>query len=176
MFFLVSSGFLLRTLPWMQFLRILFVIAESWTLTLTEANEACSSLDVVLGSFVTSWTRCWCSLEVILVGWPLPGRFTTVQVFSICGQRLNWSRFVIFARLFLECYWVPLDGGMMCCFLRSTLLRQTGSIYGIFWFNRSGSNQTWVWLVKLKPAFQNMWFITVNSWFNKGVQLLFYTG
>ncbi len=55
--FLVSSDFCLWTLPWMVFLPSLFLIVESWTLTLTEASVACSSLDVVLSSFITSWMR-----------------------------------------------------------------------------------------------------------------------
>ncbi len=80
-FFLVSSGFCLGTLPWMPFLPSLFLIVESWTLTLTEASEACSSLDVVLGSFMSSWMSCHCALGVIMVGWPLLGRFTTVTSF-----------------------------------------------------------------------------------------------
>ncbi len=42
------------------------------------ASEACSSLDVVLGSFMTSWMSHRCALGVILVGRPLMGRFTTV--------------------------------------------------------------------------------------------------
>ncbi len=82
-FFLVSSGFCRGTLPWMMFLPSLFLIVESWTLTLIEASEACSSLDVVLGSFMMSWMSRCCTLGVILVGRPLLGRFTTV--FSICG-------------------------------------------------------------------------------------------
>ncbi len=43
--------------------------------------EACSSLDVVVGSFVTSWMSRRCALGVILVGQPLLGRFTTVPCF-----------------------------------------------------------------------------------------------
>ncbi len=78
-FFLVSSGFCLRTLPWMPFLPSLFLIVE--TLTLIEASEACSSLDVVLGSFMTSWMSRHCALGVIFVGRPLLGRFTTVPSF-----------------------------------------------------------------------------------------------
>ncbi len=78
-FFLVSSGFCLGTVPWMPF--SLFLIVESWTLTLIEASEACSSLDVVLGSFMTSWMSRQCVLGVILVGQPLLGRFTTVPSF-----------------------------------------------------------------------------------------------
>ncbi len=70
-FFLVSSGFCLGTLPWMTFL----------TQTLIEASEACSSLDVVLGSYMTSWMSHHCALGVILVGRPLLGRFTTVPSF-----------------------------------------------------------------------------------------------
>ncbi len=59
------------TLPWMPFLPSFFLIVESWTLTLIEASEACSSLDVVLGSFMTSWMSRRCALGVILVGRPL---------------------------------------------------------------------------------------------------------
>ncbi len=56
-FFLVSSDFYLSTLPWMLFLPSLFLIVESWTLNLIEvqfSSEVCSSLDVVLGSCMTS--------------------------------------------------------------------------------------------------------------------------
>ncbi len=81
MFFLLSSGFRLGTLPCRPFLPSLFLMVESWTLTLTEASEACSSLDVVVGSFVTSWMSRRCTLGVILVGRPLLGRFTTVPCF-----------------------------------------------------------------------------------------------
>ncbi len=80
-FFLVSKGFCLGTLPWMPFLPSLFLIVESWTLNLIEASEACSSFDVVLGSFMTSWMSCRRALGVILVGRPLLGRFTTVPSF-----------------------------------------------------------------------------------------------
>ncbi len=41
--FLVSSGFCLGTLPWMPILPSIFLFVESWTLTLIEASEACSS-------------------------------------------------------------------------------------------------------------------------------------
>ncbi len=81
MFFLLSSGFGLGTLPCRPFLPSLFLMVESWTLTLTEASEACSSLDVVVGSFVTSWMSRSCALGVILVGRLLLGRFTTVPCF-----------------------------------------------------------------------------------------------
>ncbi len=79
--FLVSSGFCLGTLSWMPFLPSLFLIVESWTLTLIEASEACSSLDFVPGSFMTSWMSRRFSLGVILVGRPLLGRFSTVPSF-----------------------------------------------------------------------------------------------
>ncbi len=59
----------------------LFLIVESWTLNLIEASEACSSLDVFLGSLMTSWMSRHCALGVILVGQPLMGRFTTVPSF-----------------------------------------------------------------------------------------------
>ncbi len=71
----------LGTLPRMPFLPGLFLIVESWTLTLIEASAACSSLDVVLGSFMISWMSCRCTLGVILVGQPLLGRYTTVTSF-----------------------------------------------------------------------------------------------
>ncbi len=76
---------------WMPFLPSLFpslfLIVESWTLTLIEASEAFSSLDVVLGSFMTSWMSRHCALGVILVGRPLLVNKGSplLQVFSICG-------------------------------------------------------------------------------------------
>ncbi len=50
------------------------------SLTLIEASEVCSSLDV-LGSFMTSWMSRRCAFGVILVGRSLLGRFTTVTSF-----------------------------------------------------------------------------------------------
>lgn len=38
-------------------------------------------------------------------------------------------------------------------------------------FNRSGSDQAWVWKIKMNSAFQRIPFITVTPWFNKGGQL-----
>lgn len=70
---LASSVFCLGVLSWMPFL----TIAESWTLTLAEGREVCSYLNVFLGLFVTFKMIRWCALRVILVGWPLLGRFTT---------------------------------------------------------------------------------------------------
>lgn len=55
-------------------------MVESLTLTLTEANEVCSSLGVDPGSFATSWTN---HLGVILIGWTVLGRFTIVPGFSL---------------------------------------------------------------------------------------------
>ncbi len=54
LYFLVSNGFWLGNLPWIPFLPSLFLIVESWTLTLTEASEACSS-----GFFYESSLRSW---------------------------------------------------------------------------------------------------------------------
>ncbi len=59
----------------------LFLIVESWTLTLIEASETRGSLDGVLGPFKTSWMSHHCALGVILVGRTLLGRFTTVTSF-----------------------------------------------------------------------------------------------
>lgn len=55
----------------------MFGVVESQTLTLTEASEACSVLDVVLGWFVTCCIGGQCALRVILVGQPLFRWFTT---------------------------------------------------------------------------------------------------
>ncbi len=59
-FFLVSSGFCLETLPWMPFLPSLFLIVESWTVTLIEASECfrcCSGFfyDLLDESSLRSW-------------------------------------------------------------------------------------------------------------------------
>ncbi len=90
---LVSSDFCLGTLPWMPFLPSLFLIVESWTLTLIEASEACSSLDVVLGSFMTSWMSRHCALGVILVGWPLLEGSPLFQSEQSTGSfSLKWKR------------------------------------------------------------------------------------
>ncbi len=77
-----AVAFALELIPWMLFLSSLFLIVESWTLTLSEASEACSSLDVVLGSFMTSWMSHRCALGDILVGRPLLGRFNHCSMFS----------------------------------------------------------------------------------------------
>lgn len=129
-YFLVSSGFCLGTLPWMPFFPSLFLIVESWTMTLIETNEACSSLDVVLGSFMTSWMSRRCALGVILVGRPLLGRFITVSPFvdngsdhgSLESQSLR-NGFITLSRLirqlfcFLSVLEFSLDCGMKCCSL-----------------------------------------------------------
>lgn len=46
-------------------------LVSSWTLTLSMVSKACSSLNLHLGSFVTSWMSHWCILIEILVGQPL---------------------------------------------------------------------------------------------------------
>ncbi len=130
-FFFVSSGFCLGTFPWMPFFPSLFLIIESWTLILIEASEACSSLDVILGSCMTSWISRCCTVEIILVGRPLLGRFTTVPSFlHLCimartvvhwspkPQKWLYNPFQIdtSTTLFLICSWISLDIGMMCCF------------------------------------------------------------
>ncbi len=169
MFFLVSSGFCLWTLPWMPFLPSLFLIVESWALTLIEAREACSSLDVVLGSFMTSWMSRRCALGVILVGQPTPGKVHHCSKFSPfvdngsdCGSlesQILRNGFITLSRLihvnyfvshlFLKVFRLQYD----VLLFKHASLCQTGSIQVISWFNRSGSNQAWVWLVKFNSAF-----------------------
>ncbi|MEQ2208635.1 hypothetical protein XENOCAPTIV_009616 [Xenoophorus captivus] len=65
--FLVSHGSHLGTFPWMQCLPNLIPILESVKLALSKENMACSALDVVLGSFMTSWMSHRCTAAVILV-------------------------------------------------------------------------------------------------------------
>lgn len=67
-------------LTWMPFLPSLFLIGESWTLTLTVVTEAWSSLGVFLGSFV-AYMWCGWALEETLIDQSLLGRFTTVPFF-----------------------------------------------------------------------------------------------
>lgn len=54
-FFFDSSAFHLETLPLLPFLADFFLTLELWILTLTKASESCSSLDLVLGSWVITW-------------------------------------------------------------------------------------------------------------------------
>ncbi len=53
-------------------------------------------------------------------------------------------------------------------------LCQSGSISVISWFNRSGSNQVWVW--NLTQLSKIMWLITVLSLFNRRGQFIFHIG
>ncbi len=134
----------------MPFLPSLFLIVESWTLTLIEASEACRSLDVVLGSFMTSSMSRRCAHGVILVGRPLLGRFTTVPSFfsivdngsvrgSLESQSLR-NGFITLSRLIHVNYFVS---HLFLNFFRSlpdvllfehASLCQTGSIEVISWF------------------------------------------
>lgn len=75
MFFWVSGGFRLTTLPGMPFL------ASVWIGTFIDAREVCSYFHVVLGSLVTSWMSRCCALGGILEGQPLLGRFAMVPSF-----------------------------------------------------------------------------------------------
>ncbi len=72
-FFLVSIGFCLETLPWMPFSSFLLLYHEHWP-ELKQVRPA-------VGAFMTSWMRRRCTLGVILVDWLLLERFTTVTSF-----------------------------------------------------------------------------------------------
>lgn len=88
MFSLVTSGFGLGTPP---LLPSVFLIVESWTLTLTEANEACSSSDVVL---VPLWPPGWVVAGVLRWCWSLVHSWEgspLFHVFSISGSLESWS-------------------------------------------------------------------------------------
>lgn len=64
--------------------------------TSTEARWTCSSLDVVLGSFATSWMSCHCAFGVISGGWTLLRTFTAVLYFihlrAMAFPAVRWSR------------------------------------------------------------------------------------
>lgn len=53
-------------------------------------KESCCALGVVLGCFVTPWFNFQYALGVILVDWPLLGRFTAASCFlHICIMALT---------------------------------------------------------------------------------------
>ncbi|MEQ2221523.1 hypothetical protein ILYODFUR_016822 [Ilyodon furcidens] len=67
----------------------------------TEASEAFSVIDVVLGYLLTS-RMSQCALGVILAGWPLLGRFSTVlwKMALIVAPSLKvLERFLTFSKL-----------------------------------------------------------------------------
>ncbi len=146
-FFLVRNSFCLGTLPWMPFLPSLFLIVESWTLC-----GACSSLDVVLGSYMTSWMSRCCAL----FGRPAtPGKVQHCSKFypfvdnssdhgSLESQSLRNS-FITISRL-IHINFVVSDLFLNSFRSRHDVLHfkhaslcQTGSIEVISWFN-----QAWV--------------------------------
>ena len=76
------------TLPCRSFLPSLFLMVESWTLTLTEASEACSSFDVVVESLVTCWmsNEAWClAFGDLLIFWFAPPCSNK----GVCPPRFN---------------------------------------------------------------------------------------
>ncbi len=114
------------------FLPCIFLIVESWTLILIEASEACSSLDVVLGSFMTSWMSRRCTWSNF--GRPAtPGKIHHCSEFSpfvdngsdhgsleyqsLRNGFITLSRLIHVNFLFLIRSWISLDCGMMCCSL-----------------------------------------------------------
>lgn len=66
----------------MPFLSNHVLFVESSILNITEASEACTSLDVGLGSFVMSGMRHQSTLEVFLVRWEVSPLFC---VLAFCG-------------------------------------------------------------------------------------------
>ncbi len=123
-----------------RFLPSIFLFVESWTLTLIEASEACSSF------------RC-CSDCGSLESQSLRNGFITLP---------DWYMSTI---LFLICSWISLDRNMMCCSL--SMLHFVWQV-PFKWFLdstglaviRPGFGQ---W--NLTPL-SKMWLITVLSWFN----------
>ncbi len=107
-------------------------LSYCWIMNLNEASEACSSLDVVLCSFMTSWMSRRFALGVFLVGQPLLGRFTTVPnilhlwIMALtvvrCSPKALEMALTLYRYMstimFLICSWISLDRGMMCCSLR----------------------------------------------------------
>ncbi len=144
-YFWSAVAFVLELSHGCCFCPVSFLIVESWTLTLIEASEACSSLDVILGSFMTSWMSYRCALGVILVDRPLLVSFTTVTIFLhlliMALTVVRWSPKALEMALqpfpdwymstmfFLICSWISLDRVMMCCslsklhFVREVILK-----------------------------------------------------
>lgn len=56
-----------------------------------EPNESCSSLDIVLDSFVASWMSHQCILEVTLVGQPILGGYAPVLRFLYMWFSLEFT-------------------------------------------------------------------------------------
>ena len=114
---------------WMPFLCSVFLILESWTLSLTNASEAHNALDVVLGSFETSWINHKFGRSATSGKAHRCSMFSPfVDKNSHCGLLESQSHrngFVTrcqvgwFQWLFLICLLISFDWGMMCCFLRS---------------------------------------------------------
>lgn len=131
-FFLVSIGFVLRNHQCMSSFLSLFVIIELWTLTLTEVTETetCSSLNIVLGSFVTFLMSRWCVIGVILEHRTPLGKFAAVPCSPHLWIMALWfsqnlrngsvtlSR-MIDANDFVFQMFLSLDHAIMCCFLTS---------------------------------------------------------
>ncbi len=152
------------TLPCMPFLPSLFLMVESWTLTLTEASEACSSLDVVVGSFVTSWMSRPAT----------PGKVHHCSMFSPfvdngshCGSLESQSfrnGFITFSRLIDLNYFLSL--------LFYFTLSGRSYLSDFLIANRCGNNQAWMWLEKLNSGVINHSYVLTGG----GGQTLFHTG
>lgn len=71
-----SSGFQLRTLPWMWFLADFLFLELNWDNLCLQFFRFCFWL-----TWSKSWMSCWCALGVILVDWALLGRIKTVPCF-----------------------------------------------------------------------------------------------
>ena len=59
-----------------------FLMVDSWTLTLANAREACGSFHITLGFFVTSWIIVYLALGVIFVWTTAPGNSNNGVEFS----------------------------------------------------------------------------------------------
>ncbi len=183
MFFLLGSGFGLGTLPCRPFLPSLFLMVESWTLTLTEESEACSSLDVVVGFFCDlldeSSLRSWGNF-----GRPAtPGKVHHCSMFSPfvdngshCGslesQRFR-NGFITFSRL------IDLNYFLSHLFLAFEDLLVYFTLSGRSYLsdfliaNRCGNNQAWMWLEKLKSGVINHSYVLTGG---GGGKHFFHTG
>lgn len=84
-FFLISSGLYPPNLPWCHLWASSYLLWNR-TLALTESGEACSSSDVLLSSFVSSWLSKW------FTGVPESAAFLayfTLPVWRIYRNKIN---------------------------------------------------------------------------------------
>ncbi len=141
---------------------------------------------------MTSWISHCCTLGVIFVGQPLPGRFTTVpsliHLWIMALTVIRWSPKALDMALepfpdwhmstilFLICSWISLVCCIMCC--SSSMLHFVRQILFKWFLDSTGLAviRAACGLWNLTPLYKIMCLITVLSWFNGRGQFIFHVG